>query len=133
MHTRLFALAFALALAAPALAAPPDWAKWAEIGTVEVVTSDEDGDSRTTKVWIVVLDGQAYVRTGGTRWGDNVERAGKLELRGDPGSLALRAEKIADEVLKERVVAAFHEKYGFSDTMSGLFRFGETRIFRLGE
>jgi hypothetical protein len=80
-----------------------------------------------------VLDYQAYLRTGGTTWGDNVEREGKLRLRIPAGEYVLRAEKVLSEAEVERVVAAFREKYGTSDVMAGLFRFGERRIFRLVE
>ena len=50
------------------------WDRYAEEGTVEVVTTNEDGSARVTKVWLAVVDGQGYIRTGKTRWGGNVER-----------------------------------------------------------
>jgi len=120
------------ALASVAHAAP-DWSQLADVQTVEVISTEEDGGSRVTTVWIVVLDHQAYLRTAGTRWGDNVEREGKLRLRFPVGEYALRAEKVLSAAEVERVVAAFREKYGTSDVLAGLFRFGERRVFHLVE
>jgi hypothetical protein len=135
MHTStsIASLVLALALASVSHAAAPEWSELADLETVEVISSDEDGGQRLTTVWIVVLDHQAYVRTGGTRWGDNVEREGKLRLRVPQGEYALRAEKVLAASEIESVEAAFAEKYGSSDWWAGLMRFGETRVFRLLE
>ena len=134
-HPILFVMALAWASAAYAAhaALPRDWDRFADTQTVEVVTTDEDGGSRLTTVWIVVLDHQAYIRTSGTIWGDNVEREGKLRLREGSAELTLRAEKLMSPAEVERVVAAFREKYGTSDLLMQVFRFGETRVFRLVE
>jgi hypothetical protein len=130
----LFAsLALAFAPARAARAAAPDWGAAADLQTVEVISVDEDGGSRLTTVWIVVVEHQAYLRTGGTRWGDNVERESKLRLRLPSGEYALRAEKVLSEAEKERVVAAFRAKYGTTDAVMELLRFGEIRVFRLVE
>jgi hypothetical protein len=129
----VLALALALALGSVSHAAAPEWEELSDLQTVEVISSDEGGGARLTTVWIVVLDHQAYLRTGGTRWGDNVEREGKLRLRVPQGEFTLRAEKVLSASEQERVAAAFREKYGTSDWWSGLVRFGETRVFRLLE
>jgi hypothetical protein len=129
----LVAAALSLALASASHAAAPDWSQVAELDTVEVISTDEQGGSRLTTVWIVVLDHQAYLRTAGTTWGDNVEREGTLRLRVPSGEFTLRAEKVLSESEQERVVAAFREKYGTTDAVMEIFRFGETRIFRLLE
>jgi hypothetical protein len=86
-------------------------------------------------VWIVVVDHSAYLRTAGTTWGDNVERNGTLMLHGvgNSDNKQLRAEKVLSAAEVERVVAAFREKYGTTDTVMELFRFGERRVFRLLE
>jgi len=125
------ALALALALGRAAAAAEPDWSRWADLETVEVISTDEEGGSRLTTIWIVVLDGQGFIRTAGTTWGDNVEREGTLKLRGAPGEYVLRAEKVTDPALEEAVVAAFREKYGNTDVVMEFFRFGARRVFRL--
>jgi len=81
----------------------------------------------------VIVDGQPYIRTHATTWGDNVEREGTLKLR-EPGyDRPLRAEKELSQREVERVVAAFREKYGSTDAWLEWIRFGEVRVFRLVE
>ena len=126
-------LAFTLAVGSSAESATPDWSKWANLQTVQVISTDEGGRARTTTVWIVVADGQAYLRTGRTIWGGNDEREGKLKLKGEPGEYQFRAERITDPSLQEKVMAAFRAKYGFRDVISGVIRLGQHRIFRLLE
>ena len=123
----------ALAVGSSSESATPDWSKWADLQTVQVISTDEGGRARTTTVWIVVVDGQAYLRTGRTTWGGNVERDGKLKLKGKPGEYQFRAETITDPSLDEKVMAAFRAKYGFQDVISGVIRLGQHRIFRLLE
>jgi len=125
-------LLLALGLGATALAASPDWAAWAALDTVDVITSDADGELREHPIWIAVSDGTAYLRTSQrSTWGDNLERDGKVRLRGAPGELSLRAALVTDAAEIERVTAAFDAKYGgFMSWMSGLIR-GTPRIFRL--
>ena len=125
-------LALAVAVAGPALAAI-DWTKYTDTQTIDVITTDEEGGSRVTTIWIVVLDYQAYIRTAGTTWGDNVEREGGLSLREASGDRPLRAERVLSEAEVERVVAAFREKYGTTDAVMEIIRFGEVRVFRLVE
>jgi hypothetical protein len=122
----------AVAIAAPA-SARIDWTQFEDTQTVEVISDEEDGGQRLTTVWIVVLDYQAYLRTAGTRWGDNVEREGRLLLRVPAGEWEVRAEKVLSPSEIERVQAAFREKYGTTDAVMEWFRFGERRVFRLVE
>ena len=126
-------VAFALVSASSAESATQDWSRWSHLRTVEVISTDEGGRARTTTVWIVVVEGQAYLRTGSTIWGGNVERVGRLKLKGEPGEYQFRAERITDPSLQEKVMAAFRAKYGFSDRISGVIRLGKSRIFRLSE
>jgi hypothetical protein len=100
---------------------------------VTVGTLNEDGTPRETTIWLVVVDGTGFIRTGGTRWGDNAERDPDVTLHVAGQEHALRAERIVDPALIARANAAFREKYGTSDRISGFFRFGDVRIFRLGE
>jgi len=128
---RIAPLPLLLLLASPVLAEVPDWSGVADVDTVQVLTDDEDGARRDTTVWLLVLDGQGYIRTGGTRWGANLQRDPQLELHVGDASYALRAEFVDDEALRQRVEAGFREKYGFSDAVIGLFRGGEPLIMRL--
>jgi len=124
--------ALAAAWIAPAPARAIDWAAADAERVVEIVTQDPDGSPRETKIWLVALDGQGYIRTGGTRWWRNVERDPDVVLRMAGAEHPLRAELVTDETLLQRVVAAFRTKYGFSDRMAGLVRFGDTHVMRLG-
>lgn len=125
-------LAAALALAGATHGSPLDWTRFTDTETIEIVSTDEDGGQRLTTIWIVVLDRQAYIRTAGTTWGDNVEREGGLKMR-DMADRPVRAERVLSAAEVERVVAAFREKYGTTDAVMELFRFGERRVFRLVE
>ena len=48
----------ALGLASPALAAEPAWSELAAEDVVTIITRNEDGSARETKVWIVEVDGK---------------------------------------------------------------------------
>jgi hypothetical protein len=126
----VLASAAGTAMAAPE-PSPPQWSEVAEVGTVEVLTVDEDGSPRETTVWLAVVDGQGYLRTGGTRWGGNLERDPQLVLRIEEREYALRSEAVEDEALRERITAAFREKYGFTDALIGLVRGDHPMIMRL--
>ncbi len=130
---RLALLAFALAAASGSVARAgvPDWASVADVGAVQVVTRDEDGDLRETTVWLIVLDGRGYIRTGGTRWGANLVRDPEAVLRIDETEYPMRVEFVEDDGTREQVVAAFREKYGFSDAFISVFRGSRPKIMRL--
>jgi hypothetical protein len=122
MPTSIVLIASALALAACASGTPPpqaggplDWSRVAEVGTPEIVTLDPDGDERLTKLWLVVVDGQGFIRTSGTRWLRNLERDPDLVLRIEGLAYPLRAEPVGDRALHARVNQAFRDKYGLSD------------------
>jgi hypothetical protein len=120
----------ATALAEPALE-PPTWDRVADVETVEVVTRDADGSPRETTVWLAVLDGQGYVRTGGSTWGGNLERDPQLVLRIGEDEYALRVEMIEDDALRGRIAATFREKYGFTDAALDWIRGHRPKMMRL--
>ena len=119
------------ALPSAASAQAPDWAALAEPDVVEIVTNDADGDSRKTKVWVVVHDGHLYLRTLGTRWHANLERDPIALLISGDRTLSVRGEAVADETTKDAVVESFHQKYGFRDTLRNLVVFGGLNVWRL--
>jgi hypothetical protein len=123
--------AAALLWPAAALAELPDWNGVADVGQVQVLTRDADGAERDTTVWLAVVDGQGYIRTGSTTWGDNLVRNPDLVLRIDGNEYPLRAEFVEDETLREAVGATFREKYGWTDALVGAFRGSHPRIMRL--
>ena len=125
----------ALVLLAPAADAEGgdaiQWDRYAEEGTVEVVTTNEDGSPRVTKVWLAVVDGQGYIRTGRTRWGGNVERNPEVALRIGETELPLRAEFVTDPAERDAVKAALRAKHGFSDWILNPIRGKNPKIMRL--
>jgi hypothetical protein len=132
---RLRALALALSIALLALAAaasePPDWDAIKDVDTVSVGTTNADGTVRYTTVWLVVVGGRGYLRTGNTTWGENVARDPNVTLVIDEKEYALRVELVEAEDERALVTAAFNEKYGWSDSMIGWFRGGRPKIMRL--
>lgn len=107
------------------------WADLADVETVEVLTQDEDGESRETVIWLIVVDGEGYIRTGGTSWGDNVARDPNIALRIEETEYRVQAEFVEDDALRETITAAFREKYGWSDAMISPIRGSRPRIMHL--
>lgn len=93
--------------------AAPDWSAWAPLDTVTVITNREDGSPRETTVWIAVLEGEAYLRTGNTRWGREVQRDPEIAVEREGERRAVRAVVVTDEETRAAVVRAFEEKYGW--------------------
>ena len=108
-----------------------EWDRYSEEGTVTVLTTDEDGSTRETKVWLVVVEGQGYIRTGNTRWGGNIERNPEIVLRIGETELPLRVEFATDESERDAVKTALRAKYGFSDWIFSPFRGSNPKIMRL--
>jgi hypothetical protein len=138
MRQLAIAIAITLALGVGGLVAPraaradvPDWNAIAEIQTVQVSTVDEDDEPRDTTVWLVVVDGQGYIRTGSTTWGANVQRNPEIDLEIGDRAYAVRAEFVEDDALREKVEAAFREKYGWSDWLLAALRGNRPKIMRL--
>jgi hypothetical protein len=126
------ALGLTLALMWVAMTAhATDWTELAETDVVRIVTVDEDGAERTTKIWVVVVDRTAYVRTGATRWFANLERDPSVVVTEGESEYAARAERVTAAERISLVQTAFREKYGFMDRLTGLVRIGGPRIFRL--
>lgn len=121
----------ALFAAAPARSAGPDWNTVASVETVEIVTTNEDGTPKETTIWLVVVDGEGYVRTGSTRWKANIDRDKDVTLRIEGSEYPLRVEFATDAELRARVEQAFRDKYGFSDSFIDIFRSGDSNIMRL--
>jgi hypothetical protein len=124
-------LGVALPSALPGAARAQDWSALAAVDVPEIVTQDEDGAERVTKLWLVVVDGQGFVRTGETRWAKNIERSADVELRAMGEAYPLRAVAVADVPLRERVNAAFRAKYGWQDRLVHPFGARDAKIFRL--
>jgi hypothetical protein len=101
----------------PMAETPIDWGAVSSERVPVIVTQDPDGSERVTKLWLVVVDGQGLIRTGGTRWFRNIQRDPNMMLRIGGYAYLLRVELVADESLRERAHAAFREKYGWQDRL----------------
>ncbi len=113
-------------------AAEFDWNSVADVEEVRVLTTNQDGTPRETTIWLAVVHGQGYIRTsGGSKWGDNVERNPDVALRIGDSEHSLRASLVEDEALRERIVVAFREKYGWFDGFLDVFRGSKPRIMQL--
>ena len=55
----------------------------------------------------------------------------KLVLRANGAETPLAVEPVADTALREKIVAAFREKYGWSDALMSPLRGGSPLILRL--
>ena len=118
---------------ASASSAAPDWEAVADEQTVTVETTNEDGSLRYTTVWLAVIDGQGFIRTGNTSWGGNVERTPEVVLRVGNESHAMRAEFIEADDARERIIQAFREKYGWTDALISPIRGSRPKIMRLDD
>jgi hypothetical protein len=111
-------------------AAAVDWAAVTYAETVRVLTTDEGGDERSTKIWLLVQDGNGYIRTSrSTTGGDNVERNPAIGLRIDASDYEFRAVFTEDEAERDKIVAGFEEKYG-SNPILNWIRGDAPRIMR---
>lgn len=134
----LAAVAFAasLGIGAPASAAspPPDWEQVADVGTIQIRTTDENGTVRERTIWLIVLEGQGYVRAGGASgWDSNIDAVPEVEVQIDDVWYELLATRIPEGETYDAVKAAMRAKYGLSDAIIGIFRNvgGTPRILRL--
>jgi hypothetical protein len=133
MRIRAFtaALALAAALAAAAQAGDFDWTPLREESVIEVLTADEDGALRETPVWVVVLDGAAYVRTNDSTWLANIRRGSATRVRVRDEETAMDVVEVADAALGARVETAFLAKYGFTQRVMSALRMREPTVLRL--
>jgi hypothetical protein len=127
----LVVVAVAVLEPASASATAPDWNAVAGTNTVEVITKNLDGTLKTTTIWLVVVDGDGYIRTGNTRWWSNIQRDPDLVLRVEGKEYPLRAEPVEDAGLRQRVVDAFRAKYGWIDRAMAAIRSDVPHIMKL--
>jgi hypothetical protein len=132
---RLRALLATAALAAVALGAAParalDWAAYRDEDVVEVLTDDEDGGRRETKVWCVVLDDAVFVRINDSTWLANIRRGSPVALRARDAVSDVSAEEVSDAALKARIEADYKRKYGTMQRVMSALRFREPTVLRL--
>jgi hypothetical protein len=125
-----------LALAGPARAAsaPPVWEDLADIDTIQIRTTDVEGDPVDRTIWLLVLDGQGYIRAGGSsRWDANIDAHPDVSAQIDGIWYDLRAKRIPEGPLYDQVMQGMRDKYGFPDMVLTPLRAlgGAPRILRL--
>lgn len=108
-----------------------DWEQLDDHAVVEVVTRDPDGDLRVTKVWVVRLEGDAYLRTSRSRWLENLRREPELTVRAGGCEFAARAEEVPGDAIVAAVDRASRDKYGWQERFIHAFRFRKPDILRL--
>jgi hypothetical protein len=124
-------LLLVMSVAAATPAAAVEWKEFTKANTVTITTNNADGTPKQTTVWLIVLEGFPYVRTGNTSWAENIARDPNVLLNVDKQDFLLRAVQVQDQLLIERLQAAYREKYGLSDRLVGLMPGAGTKLFRL--
>jgi len=83
-------------------------------------TTSPSGTRHDTKLWVVVVDGEPYLRSmngAGARWYRELTREGRGELVAldDPRKrVAVRARRVEDPETLGKVTKAFKKKYGWT-------------------
>jgi hypothetical protein len=108
-----------------------DWTPFAEEGVVEILTVDPDGEARETKVWVVVVDDAAWVRTNDSRWLANIRRDPEVRMRVREREYPLTAQEMVDRAVADRVEEAFKAKYGWMQRAMSALRVREPTVLRL--
>jgi hypothetical protein len=80
--------------------------------SLQVVTIDEDGSDRVTRIWIATMDGEPVLRTGESRWWNNLQRDASIRIRLSGTDYPYRAESMERFEDKVRIDEIFLEKYG---------------------
>jgi hypothetical protein len=124
-------LIFCLLLPGLAQADFPDWNSVADVNVIELSTRDEDGSERRTKVWFVLLGGDAYLRTNNSRWLENLRRDPNLILHVEGRAYEARTEEIPGEIIMEKVDIASRKKYGIQERLIHLFRLQKPEILKI--
>jgi hypothetical protein len=85
-------------------------------------TFDDSGSPYDTKMWVVDLDGRAYVRVGraGRGWGERLKAHPQVELIRESGTVPCTASLVTDETARRRIDEAFAAKYGWVDWWYGV-------------
>ena len=108
-----------------------DWSAFSENDVIEILTVDEDGDPRETKVWFVTVEGETYLRTSASRWLENIRRDPKVRIRIEGAEYEQRASEVTTPELIESVDEASSEKYGWQNGFISAFRTSEPQILKL--
>jgi hypothetical protein len=82
---------------------------------IDAVTPRGDGSTSSRPIWVVVVDGDAYVRSyRGPRgaWYRHAQEDGRLTVVSDGVEIDAAAEPALDDDINRRVSEAYRAKYG---------------------
>lgn len=96
----------------PVATGPLDWADADQSWSILVVTNDEDGSERVTRIWMAVLDGEGVLRTNDSRWWANLNRDPKIRVRHADTDHPFAVEIVTALSEKVRIDEVFLEKFG---------------------
>jgi hypothetical protein len=97
----------------PVAPEPIDWRAADDRWSLHIVTVDPDGDERVTRIWLANVDGEGTLRTGDSRWWQNLQRDANCRIRVEKVDYPVRAEFVTDRQGRIRIDEAFAEKYGW--------------------
>ena len=132
MAMRIFASIVCVAVLAcasgrvPVANEPIDWRAADDPWSLHIVTVDPEGDERVTRIWLATVDGQGALRTGDSRWWQNLERDPSCAIRLQGIDYPVRAEFVVEHEEKARIDDAFAEKYGWLERILFPQERGET-------
>jgi len=97
---------------------------------VTVITTRADGDTRSTRLWVVDDGGHAWLRAGVGRvaWVEQAEAAGELDMVRDGATATYGVEVLEDATSRARIHALMRAKYGARDRYIDLIRDGAGSI-----
>ena len=110
----------------PVAQEPIDWRAADDRWSLQIVTVDPDGDERATRIWLAIVDGEATLRTGDSRWWQNLERDPHCRIRLLGIDYPVRVEFVTEHEEKARIDDAFVEKYGWLEGIMFREKRGET-------
>ena len=110
----------------PVAQQPIDWQVANENWSLHIVTLDPDGDERVTRIWLAVVDGDGTLRTGDSRWWENLKRDPNCRIRLEGTDYPVHAELVTAHEQKARIDDAFALKYGWLERMMFRQDRGET-------
>ncbi len=102
--------------------------------TVRVATRTEDGREIVTKIWAVVVDGEAYIRNGygdSTKWYARLRRTGEAAFVDGAVRYDFTAEPVTDEATNARIDDAYGRKYAYSASSLRMMTTGDVRTSTL--
>ena len=94
---------------------PVDLQVATERWSVHIMTRDQDGDERVTRIWLAALNGVGVIRTNDSRWWRNLERDRNCRIRVSETDYPARVEFVAEHEEKARIDDVFLEKYGWQE------------------